>query len=155
MSYRSDPRIRGYRSLELFQGCSRRQLRTVARLGTRLNAPTGRTLARQGTRRREFILVIEGAVDVLRDGQVVDHLGPADHCGEFTLLRSVPQPATVVAAAPSIVDVFEGRDFLSIYNEMPSFRAVIDRTLSQRTAAWLTVPTTATAVSPALTSRSR
>jgi CRP-like cAMP-binding protein len=150
MSYRSAPRTREYGSLELFQGCSRRELRTLARLSTRLDAPTGRTIARQGSRQREFVLVIEGAAEVLRDGHVVAHLGRGDHCGEFTLVRGVPQPATVVATAPSIIDVFEVRDFQMAYHDVSSFRAAIDRALDRRTASWLTIPTPAVPVSPAL-----
>ena len=151
MLHHADPRIREYASLELFRGCSRRELRLLSRLGTRLDVPTGRTLADQGTRRSEFLLIVEGAADVLRDGYVVDHLGPADHCGEFTLLRSVPQPVTVVVTAPSVIDVFDTRGFRSVYTAIPSLQAAIDRMLDRRTAAWLTVPTGAVPVSPALT----
>jgi CRP-like cAMP-binding protein len=150
MFFRSDSKVRQYRSLDLFRGCSRREVRTLAGLSTRLPAPTGRTLARQGSRRRELVLVIEGAADVLRDGQVVDQLGPADHFGEFTVLRNVPQPATVVVTAPSTIDVFEAREFTQAYQTIPSLRAAIDRTLDRRTAAWLTLPTTAPTVSPAV-----
>jgi CRP-like cAMP-binding protein len=89
------------------------------------------------------VLVIEGAAEVLRDGHVVAHLGRGDHCGEFTLLRGVPQPATVVATAPSVIDVFEVRDFRAAYLDVPAFRAAIDRTLDRRTAQWLTIPTAA------------
>jgi CRP-like cAMP-binding protein len=139
MSYRSDPRVRQYGSLELFHGCSRRELRRLAGLGTRLPAPTGRTLARQGSRRREFIVLVEGAADVLRDGRVIAHLGPGDHCGEFTVLRNVPQPATVVVTAPSTIDVFEAREFTWAYQSMPSLQAAVDRTLGRRTATWFTL----------------
>jgi len=148
MWHHSDPRIREYESLELFQGCTRRQVRMLVRLSTRLPAPTGRTLARQGSRRRELILVVEGAADVVRDGQVVDHLGAGDHCGEFTVLRNVPQPATVVAAAPSIIDVFEAREFIRAYEQIPALHAAIDRTLDRRTAAWLSLPAGSTTTSP-------
>jgi len=147
MWHHAEPRIREYASIELFQDRSRRELRTLAHLGTRLDAPTGRTLARQGSRRREFVLLIEGAADVVRDGYVVARLGPGDYCGEFPVLRSVPQPATVVTTAPSIIDVFEAREFLSACKAMPAFRAVIERTLDRRTATWLTTPTVPAVVS--------
>ena len=150
MSYRPDPRTQEYRSLELFRGCSRGERRTLSRLGTRIDAPTGRTIARQGSRRQEFVLVIDGAAEVLRDGQVVAHLGRGDHCGEFTLVRGVPQPATVVATAPSVIDVFEVRAFRAAYLDVPSFRAAIDGALDRRTAQWLTIPTTPAPMSPAL-----
>jgi len=150
MSYRTDPRPAQYGSLELFDGCSRRALRTLATLGTRIDVPAGKALARQGANRQEFVLVIGGAADVVRDGAVVDHLRPGDHHGEFALLRGVPQPTTLVATEPMVVDVFGAREFRAAYKAMPSFRAAIDRTLDRRTATWLTAPRSTTAVSHAL-----
>jgi CRP-like cAMP-binding protein len=134
MSYRCDPRIRDYEALPLFRGCSRRDLRTLAGTATRVDAPAGRVLAHQGERRRQLVLVIAGAADVVRDGRVVDQLGPGDHHGEFTLLRDVPQPTTLVVTEPSVVDVFAAQEFQCAYSTMPSLRAAIDRDLDHRTA---------------------
>jgi CRP-like cAMP-binding protein len=98
----------------------------------------GRVLARQGERRREFVLVVRGAADVLRDGHLIDRLGPGCHFGEFTLLRDVPQPATLVARTPLTVDVMANRDFRFACSMLPSMRARINRELDRRTAMWLT-----------------
>lgn len=142
MSYRHDPRPAQYGTLELFDGCSRRALQTLSQLGTRIELPPGKVLARQGSHRQEFVLVVRGAADVVRDGSVVDHLGPGDHHGEFTLLRGVPHPTTLVAMEPMVVDVFAAREFRAAYRALPSFRAAIDRELDRRAAAWLTLPAT-------------
>ena len=149
MSYGTDPRARQYGSLDLFAGCSRRDLRSLARTTTRVDVPAGKVLARQGAHRPELLLVISGGADVVRDGKVVGQLRAGDHHGEFTLLRGVPQPTTLVATEPTVVDVFTAPEFLGAYRTMPSFRAAIDRNVDRRTATWLTVPTAAPAVSPA------
>ena len=86
MSFRRDSRIAEYQSFPVSCDCSTKQLRTLIGLGTRLDAPTGRVIAHQGTLRREFVVVIAGRADVVRDGCVVARLGPGDHTGEFTLL---------------------------------------------------------------------
>jgi CRP/FNR family cyclic AMP-dependent transcriptional regulator len=146
VSYRTDPRAQQYGSLELFAGCSPRDLRTLARTSTRIDVPAGKVLARQGAHRPELCLVVGGGADVVRDGSVVDHLRAGDHHGEFTLLRGVPQPTTLVATEPTVVDVFTAPEFLGAYRTMPSLRAAIDRNLDRRTATWLTVPTAALAL---------
>ena len=142
MSYRHNPRVREYESFDQFRGCSRRDLRTLVPIGTRIDVPPGKVLARQGTRRDEFVVVISGSADVVRDGEIVDHLGTGDHFGEYSLVRGVPQPATVVAAEASVVDVFPVREFRCAYNAMPAFRTAIHEALDRRTVSWLTVPTT-------------
>jgi CRP-like cAMP-binding protein len=149
MSYRSDPRTQQYGALELFTGCSRRELRTLARLSTRLEVPAGKVLARQGGQRRQLVVVISGCADVVRDGSVVDRLGAGDHHGEVTLLRGLPQPATLVATQDTVVDVFNPQEFLGAYRTMPSFRAAIDRDIDRRIVAWSTAPAITHATSSA------
>ena len=141
MSYRHDPRIRQYESFDQFHGCARRDLRSLVRVSTRIDVPAGKVLARQGRNRNGFVVLISGGADVLRDGHIVDHLGTGDHFGEFALVRSVPEPATIVATEASVVDVISVREFRGAYNAMAAFRATIDEALDRRTATWLTVPT--------------
>ena len=150
MSYRPDARIGEYQSFPVSRDCSPKELRSLVDRGTRLDATTGRVLARQGAYRREFVVVISGGADVVRDGRIVEHLGPGDHHGEFTLLRGVPQPATVVVTEPSVLDVYEARDFQAAYHDLPAFRTAIDHELDRRTAAWLTVHPESTPATPAL-----
>jgi len=141
VSYRHNARVREYESFDQFRGCSRRDLRALVPVGTRIDVPAGRVLAHQGTHRDEFVVLISGRADVVRDGQVVDQLGAGDHFGEYSLVRGAPHPATVVAAEILVIDVFTVCEFRCAYKAMPAFQATIAETLDRRAASWLTVPT--------------
>jgi CRP-like cAMP-binding protein len=96
-------------------------------------------IAHQGVRRLEFVLLIEGGADVVRDGYRIERLGPGSHFGEFTLVRDLPSPATLVVTAPSVVDVMSRAEFRLAYQTMPSFAAAIDQELDRRIATWCTL----------------
>ena len=49
-------------------------------------------------------MVLSGRARVMRDGAVVAQLGVGDHFGEFTLLRGLPSPVTIVTEEPTTVD---------------------------------------------------
>jgi CRP-like cAMP-binding protein len=154
MSKRRAPINPEYESYEVFRGCSRRDLRFLSALSTRIELPAGRVLARQGEHRREFVVVVRGTADLRRDGRLIERLGPGNYYGEFALLAGIPQPATVTAHTPLTVDVMAERDFRCAFSLLPSMRAHIGREFDRRAAAWfapepdeITVP-----VQPALTS---
>src|SRR6266508_1073679 len=59
-----------------------------------------------------------GAVEVLRDGQLLARLGPGDAFGEIALLLDVPRTASVLAVAPTELLALEAsafRDLLAGY----------------------------------------
>jgi CRP-like cAMP-binding protein len=125
-----------YETYEVFRGCSRRDLRFLSSLATRIELPAGRVLAREGEHRREFVLVVKGTADLHRDGRLVERLGPGGYYGEFALLTGIPQPATVTAHTPLTVDVIAERDFRCAFSLLPSVRTHIDREFDRRAAAW-------------------
>ena len=95
----------------LFAGLSKRELREVSGLTTRLDLPEGRELTHQGGRGYEFIIVLEGTADVLIDGEVVATCGAGDFFGETALLEHRPRTATVIAKSSVVVDVIGRGDF--------------------------------------------
>lgn len=95
----------------LFAGLSKRELREVSGLTTRLDLPEGRELTHQGGRGSEFIIVLEGTVDVVIDGEVVATCGAGDFFGETALLEGRPRTATVIAKSSVVVDVIGRGDF--------------------------------------------
>lgn len=59
----SDP-VRNLHRLEIFAGCTKRELRAIDGLTTAATLPAGRVLCRQGEIARECFVVVNGEVDV-------------------------------------------------------------------------------------------
>ena len=88
-------------STPLFQGLSKRELELVATISTRMEFEPGKVLAREGARGDEFILLLDGTVEIRHDDHVVATRGPDDYIGEIALLTGRPRTATVVTATQS------------------------------------------------------
>jgi CRP/FNR family cyclic AMP-dependent transcriptional regulator len=112
-------------STPLFQGLSKRDLELVSTSCTRMEFETGKVLAREGARGDEFILLLDGAVQIRHDDHIVATRGPDDYIGEIALLTGGPRTATVVTATPVTVEVIARREFLGLLAEV---QAISDRT---------------------------
>src|SRR5256885_14714560 len=55
----------------LFAGCSKRELGEIASLADEVDLPSARDLTREGASGREFVILVEGEADVLRNGRLV------------------------------------------------------------------------------------
>jgi CRP/FNR family transcriptional regulator, cyclic AMP receptor protein len=104
----------------LFAPCSRRELRAIAGLADDLTLPAGRTLTNEGATGYEFLVFVEGAAEVRRQGHVVNTLHSGDFLGEIALLNGVPRTATVTTTEPSRMLVITAHDFKLLLQRLPS-----------------------------------
>jgi len=115
----------------LFAGLSKKDLREVGGLASRVSIPAGAKLAHQGKPGREFIIVLDGTVDVLIDDEVVAF-------GEIALLEHGPRTATVVARTDVVVDVINKAEFSTLLADHPEIgdtvRAAREQRLSENAA---------------------
>jgi CRP-like cAMP-binding protein len=121
--------------VSLFAGLSKRQLQDISSLATRLDLPAGRQLTIQGTVGREFVIVLQGDVEVVVDGDVVATPTAGEWYGEIALLDSRPRTATVVATSDVIVDVIGRREFRELLTRQPQIAEHLERTMAERLAA--------------------
>ena len=98
MRFRSDTKVDTLKQSPLFEGLSRKQLALLARLSDDLDVPAGTVLCNEGSRGREFFVIIDGEADVTRAGRHIGTLGPGNFFGEVALLGRVNRTATVTAA---------------------------------------------------------
>jgi CRP/FNR family transcriptional regulator, cyclic AMP receptor protein len=118
----------------LFKGLSKKQLRLVSSLATRLDEPAGTVLTKEGSQGQEFIIVLEGEIEVRKGDRVVATRGPGNYVGEIALLDNRPRTATVVAKTPVVIEVIGRREFLGLLAETPELSHEIMATVGQRLA---------------------
>ena len=120
-------------SIPLFRGCSTRELAHISRLGTRVDVPSGKVLAQEGTAGDLFFYVIDrGEADVTIGGAQVARLKEGGFFGEMALLDDLPRTATVTATTPMVLYAIKATDFGRFLDESPSVLRSILRTVSER-----------------------
>jgi CRP/FNR family transcriptional regulator, cyclic AMP receptor protein len=129
---RQDDKIDRLEDVPLFQGCSRRQLKQVAKIAETFDAPAGMPLARVGEPGNQFFLILDGTARVDVSPQKQRYLHPGDFFGEMSLLDGEPRSASVVAETPVRLLVISRRNFATLMGEVPGLTQSILTTLSKR-----------------------
>lgn len=120
------------KDVRLFEGCSRRQLRSIARIARVFDVAAGVVLTRAGDPGDEFFLIVDGTAraEVAADRYVA--LPPGEFFGEMSLLDGGPRSATVVADTPVRLLVISRRHFSVLLREVPALTQTLLVTLSKR-----------------------
>ena len=134
MPLRKNAKVELIRGVPLFSGCSKRELAEIASMADELDFPEGKTLIKEGERGREFLVLIEGTVDVTRKGRKLPPLGRADCIGEIALVLDVPRTATVTTASPVRALVLTNQSFGSLLKGSPQIQLKVLRSLAERLA---------------------
>ena len=103
----------------LFEGLSKKELRMISQLATYLEEPAGPVLTREGATGHEFIIVLDGEIEVSQGGRVVATRGAGSYIGEIALLDHRPRTATVTAKTPIRIEVIGQREFAGLLVEVP------------------------------------
>jgi CRP-like cAMP-binding protein len=119
----------------LFAGCSKSELSEIATIADEIRFAEGATLIREGERGREFLIVVDGTVEVTKQGRTLNELGPGSFVGEIALVTDVPRTATVVATSPVRLLVITDRGFQHLIRKTPSIAAKVLASLGERLAA--------------------
>ena len=77
-------------------------------------------------------VVLEGEVEILLRGRVVDSVGPGDIVGEMALIDSSARSASAVAKTDCRVAAVNERRFLLMVDQTPSFAIHVMRVLANR-----------------------
>ncbi len=67
--FKKDAKIALLKQVPLFSECSGRELAEIAAIADEVNFPEGSTLIQEGATGREFIIVVDGTVEVRRAGR--------------------------------------------------------------------------------------
>jgi CRP/FNR family cyclic AMP-dependent transcriptional regulator len=129
---RKNAKIDLIKRVPLFSRCTKAQLAAIASQADEVDIAEGRTLTREGERGREFVVIIEGSADVIKNGRRINTLGSGDFVGEIALLQDMPRTATVTTTAPTRVLVLTDRAFGRVTREMPSVHESLLKALADR-----------------------
>lgn len=119
MRLHRDHKVDMISKVPLFATCSKKDLRKIAAIADEIDLRTGKVLTRQGAPGREFFVLLEGSVDVVRDGKTVNTLGAGDFFGEVGLVSRRPRNATITATTPLRALVITDRNFRELLHDNP------------------------------------
>ncbi|HWE67669.1 MAG TPA: cyclic nucleotide-binding domain-containing protein [Acidimicrobiales bacterium] len=124
------------REYPIFADASRSELARVAQLLTMVTVPAGRVLVREGAGADEFIVIVEGEVEVSQGGQTIATLGRGGLVGEMALVQEPGQRrrnATVTALTDMVIYVGSLLEFREILHVAPSVADKVHQTIASRT----------------------
>lgn len=130
-----DTKVEALSAAPLFQGLSDKELGEIAMRTDDLDFPAGKVLVREDEIGSEFYVIMDGEVEVTRNGEVLTTEGAGDFFGEIALVEDVPRHATVTATTPLRCFMLTRGRFLHVLNDYPDVERKVMRTLAKRLAA--------------------
>ena len=131
---RSDAKIKLLKTVPLFAGCSKTELRELAMIADEIDLRDGHVLTKEGRPGREFFVLIDGTAQVTRKDEKIAYLGSGDWFGEIALITDAPRTATVTATSPVDVLVITDRSFHRVVETMPSIALKVLAVVGERLA---------------------
>jgi CRP-like cAMP-binding protein len=119
--------------IEMLSDLSLGQRRMLANMADEAVATTGETLMRQGEPGYEALMLEQGSADVVRDGQVINTIGPGELFGELAVLDDgVARSASVIATSDLRAIVLTAHFVRELRERMPDVGERIDRAAAER-----------------------
>ncbi len=116
----------------LFKDLSKKHLQQVSNLATRIDFPAGKVLAQEGEPGHEFVVILDGEVEIRKGDEVIATRGPGSYVGEIALLEHRPRTATVVAKTALVADVIGQREFNTLLNDEPQIAEALKAKSAER-----------------------
>src|SRR5256714_5321226 len=134
-----DGKIELLKKVPLFSKLSKHGLQDVAHIADELDLPTGKEMATEGDRGREFFVLLEGEAEVTRRGERINTMREGDFFGEIALVTKMPRTASVTATSDVRVLVITERDFDALLKKSPEVGRSVAEALAERVAPELPV----------------
>ena len=79
--------------------------------------------------------VVNGTVDISRDGKVIESIGEGGILGELALVDRSPRGATATAVTSARLAPVDEQQFMFLVHEHPTFALTVMRVMAQRLRA--------------------
>ncbi len=111
------------RQVPLFASLDADELDAVGLTSTELDFAAGRTLMTEGERAHEMYVLVDGTVEVTKDGHHIADVGAGGFVGEMALLSHSHRNSTVTAKTDVNVLHIDGREFSTLLRRVPTIAA--------------------------------
>ena len=132
--FSQDTKVQALKGVPLFEGLSRKELVQLERVCEDVQVEPGKVLCREGQTGDEFFVIVEGRVQVTRQGRRVSTLSSGDFVGEIALVTEMLRTATVTAETPVRLFVLTRREFHAVLDQNPKVERKVLRVLARRLA---------------------
>jgi CRP-like cAMP-binding protein len=119
-------------SVSLFSAFSKRQLRMVAESGREYKYKSGHKLVEKGATGDRFYLILDGKVEIRKDGRVLTTLSKGQFFGELSLIDERPWAADAVAVETTHCLRLSKRVFSTLTRRHPELVQIILREVVKR-----------------------
>lgn len=123
------------KQVPLFADLDEDELTEVGLAATELNFPAGKVLVREGDVAHEMFVVLNGTLEVTRDGEHIADIGPGGFAGEMALLTHAHRNSSVVCKTDVTIIHIDGRSFSSLLNDVPQIAVKMLPVVASRAAA--------------------
>jgi CRP/FNR family cyclic AMP-dependent transcriptional regulator len=132
VALRKNAKLELLKGVPLFAHCSRKELEEVGKIADELDFREGKELTREGSRGREFFVLLEGTAEVTQGKRKIAALSDGDFFGEIALVSDVPRTATVTTVSPVRALVITDRSFKRLLERFPQVQLKVLRALAER-----------------------
>jgi CRP/FNR family transcriptional regulator, cyclic AMP receptor protein len=132
---RKDAKLELLKGVPLFARCTKKELAEIATIADEIDLVEGKQLTKEGSRGREFFVLVEGSADVKRKRRKIGTMGPGDFLGEIALVTKTPRTATVTTTSPVRALVVSEQNFRRLLERSPEVQIKVLEALAERVAA--------------------
>jgi hypothetical protein len=111
--------LEALKDIDLFRDLAMNELVKVYNMFTSIEVATGANVIREGDKSEHLYVVVEGVVEVAREGTKIAALGPGTHFGEMALLNQRARSATVTALQRTKLLCLDRNDFQGLMAHEP------------------------------------
>ena len=134
-----DGKVELIKKVPLFSKLKKKELEEVAHIADELDLPSGKVMAEEGDRGREFFVLLEGEADVTKGDKSINTMREGDFFGEIALVTQMPRTASVTATTDVRVLVITERDFRALLKQSAEVGRGVAEALAERIAPDLPV----------------
>lgn len=116
----------------LFAACVPAEIEAIAAVAQANEFQPGQIIVTQGTPGTAFYLILQGRVEIMRDGSSLGALSAGDFFGEMSLLDNAPRSATIRALETTTCLMLSSWDFKALLEQHPSIAIKLLEVLSRR-----------------------